>query len=117
MKIKHNLTKKQSRTRRVRARVKGTVERPRLHVYRSNKYLYAQIIDDVKGTTLAAATETKLTKAKGTKTQRAKILGEFIAKKATAKKIAKVIFDRGPNRYHGRIKAFAQAARENGLNF
>lgn len=117
MKIKHNLTPKQARTRRVRARVKGTTQKPRLHVYRSNKYLYAQVIDDAKGITVAAAIETKQVNPKSTKTDRAKKLGEAIAQKATAKKVSTVVFDRGPVRYHGRVKAFADAAREHGLKF
>lgn len=96
------------RKRRVKAKITGTATRPRLSVFRSNKYLYAQVIDDIKGTTLAAA--------KGVKSSGEKV-GEEIAKKAVAKKIKKVTFDRNGFIYHGRVKAVADGARKGGLEF
>ena len=100
--------KRKRRHRRVRAKIKGTGEVPRLCVFRSNKYIYAQIIDDEKGKTLANA-KAELNKA-------AKV-GEDIAKKAIKEKINKVVFDRGGYKYHGRVKALAEAARKGGLKF
>jgi large subunit ribosomal protein L18 len=117
MKHTHNLTHKQLRLSRVRHKVRGTPERPRLHVFRSNHHLYAQLINDEKGLTLAAVSHSDLEKASGTKTARAQVLGTLIAQKAKTKKISKVAFDRGANKYHGRIKAFADAARAAGLIF
>jgi large subunit ribosomal protein L18 len=103
------------RHRRIRAKVKGTALRPRLSVYRSNRFLYGQLIDDETSTTLFAIT----TKGLPGKTpgERAKSAGEAIAKKAKGKKIAKAVFDRGGFRYAGAIKAFADGAREGGLTF
>lgn len=89
----------------------------RLSVFRSNKYISAQIIDDTKGETLVSVSEKELKEAKGTKTERAKNLGFILAKKARDKKISKVVFDRGEFAYHGRVKALAQGAREGGLKF
>jgi large subunit ribosomal protein L18 len=88
----------------------------RLNVFRSNKGLFLQIIDDVKGVTLVSA-DIKELKKKGTKVEQAFELGKIIAKKAKDKKISKVIFDRGSHRYHGRVKAVAEGAREGGLVF
>jgi large subunit ribosomal protein L18 len=104
---------------RIRKRLTGATERPRLSVYRSNKEIYAQIIDDVKGTTLTAASsrDKGVAKAKGNKTEQAKLVGAAIAKKATEAGITAVVFDRGGYLYHGRVKALADAAREAGLNF
>ena len=96
------------RKRRVRAKIFGTAARPRLSVFRSNKYLYAQIIDDEKGRTLASSS--------GPKNDGEKI-GEGIAKKASAKKVKKVIFDRNGFRYHGKVKSLADGARKGGLEF
>lgn len=104
------------RHRRVRATVKGIAEQPRLSIFRSVKHISAQIIDDRTGKTLVAATEAEA-KAKGTKTERAVAIGTLIATKAKAAKITKVVFDRGGHRYHGRIKALADAARAAGLLF
>ncbi len=106
--------------RKVRTRIKtqGTDERPRLSVFRSNKYVYAQIIDDRKQKTLIGVSEKELTgKEKVNKSDRAKELGKLIAKKALVKKITQVIFDRGGYKYHGRVKEVAQGAREGGLKF
>lgn len=106
------------RKTRIRAKTQGTTQRPRLSVFRSNKYVYAQIVDDVKKQTIVGATETELTnKEKVKKSDRAKELGLLIAKKAAAKKVTEVVFDRGSYRYHGRVKAVAEGAREGGLKF
>lgn len=104
---------------RIRKRLTGVTDRPRLSVYRSNKEIYAQIIDDVKGTTLTAASsrDKGVAKAKGNKTEQAKQVGALIAKKATEAGISAVVFDRGGYLYHGRVKALAEAAREAGLKF
>jgi large subunit ribosomal protein L18 len=105
------------RHNRVRAKVAGLAARPRLTVFRSLKFISAQLIDDQSGKTLVSATEHELAKMKGTKTDRATALGKLLAEKAAAKKITTVVFDRGGHRYHGRIKAFAEAARTGGLTF
>lgn len=107
----------QSRLRihlRVRKKVNGTTERPRLNVYRSNKAIYCQIIDDLKGHTLAAANSVGLT---GTKTEQAAAVGKLIAEKAKSAGVESVVFDRGGYLYHGRVKALADGAREGGLQF
>lgn len=101
---------------RMRFRITGTPERPRLAVFRSAKHIYAQIIDDVKGVTLVSASTLNV-EAEGTKTDAAKAVGEAVAKKALDAGITKVVFDRGGNIYHGRIKALAEGAREAGLDF
>lgn len=101
---------------RMRFRITGTPERPRLAVFRSAKHIYAQIIDDVKGVTLVSASTLNVN-AEGTKTDAAKAVGEAVAKKALDAGITKVVFDRGGNIYHGRIKALAEGAREAGLDF
>ncbi|MBI3398783.1 MAG: 50S ribosomal protein L18 [Deltaproteobacteria bacterium] len=109
------------RKRRVRKTIIGTSERPRLNVYRSNKHIYAQIIEDATGKTLiATSTISKELKSKlknSKKADAAKKVGEFVAKKAIANGIDKVVFDRGGFLYHGRIKAVADGAREAGLKF
>ena len=102
---------------RVRAKISGTAEAPRLCVYRSNKNIEAQIIDDVKGATLVASSSMSLKLENGSNVDAAKLVGENIAKKALAKKIKKVVFDRSGYIYHGRVKALAEAAREAGLEF
>lgn len=101
---------------RIRATVQGTAERPRLSVFRSNKHFQAQLIDDDKGVTMLAVSDLKM-KKKGTKQEHATFLGEELAKKAKEKGIVKVVFDRGGFRYHGRLHAFADAARRGGLAF
>ena len=104
--------------RRIRKIVTGTAEQPRLAVFRSNKEIYAQIINDATGTTLmAASSKQKDIKAKGTKTEIAAIVGKAIAGKAVKAGIDKIAFDRGGYLYHGRVKALAEAAREGGLKF
>lgn len=108
---------RQDRKTRVRYSTKGTSQRPRLHVFRSNRFMYAQIIDDAKGKTLVAASENQLVKIKGTKTEKATAIGKLLAEKANKAKITKVVFDRGYYKYHGRVKAVAEAARQNGLEF
>jgi len=118
MEKKNNVNKKTRRKIRIRSKVQGVSERPRLSVYRSNKYIYAQIINDEKGETLIGISEKELPgKEKINKTEKAKNLGKIIAKKAIAKKIKKVVFDRGNYAYHGRVKALAEGAREGGLEF
>ena len=103
---------------RVRRKISGTAERPRLCVYRSNTNLYVQIIDDVAGNTLvSASTLDKEVKTKYANKEAAKELGLLIAKKAAAKKIKTVVFDRGGYVYHGVVKELAEAAREGGLEF
>lgn len=113
--------RKMERTRRhirVRRKISGTAERPRLSVYRSNTNLYVQIIDDVAGNTLVqASTLDKEIKTKHANKEAAKELGTLIAKKAQDKKIETVVFDRGGYIYHGVVKELAEAAREGGLKF
>lgn len=112
------LTKSEQRIRRhnrIRAKVSGTSERPRLAIFKSNSYIYAQIIDDIKGVTLLAVSDMGL-KGK-TKTERARIAGETIAKSAKAKGLSSVVFDRGGFIYTGRVRALAEGAREGGLAF
>jgi large subunit ribosomal protein L18 len=102
---------------RIREKLSGTTERPRLNVYRSLNHIYAQVIDDQKGETLAAVSTLALKLKTGGNVAAAKEIGKAIAEKATAKGIKKVVFDRGGFLYHGRIKALADAAREGGLEF
>ncbi len=116
------LTKSERRNkirRRIRKVSFGTQERPRLSVYRSNKEIYAQIIDDTNGKTLAAASsrDKDLSVAKGTKTEKAAEVGKLLAKKALAAGVEAVAFDRGGYQYHGRVKSLADGAREGGLKF
>jgi len=109
------------RRRHVRSKIVGSAERPRLTVFRSSKHIYAQLVDDLQGVTLAAASslgkEAQTSMPYGGNVKAAKIIGKIIADKAKAKGIVKVAFDRGHYRYHGRIKALADAAREGGLQF
>ena len=104
---------------RVRSRLAGTTERPRLNVYRSNKHIYAQIIDDAKGETLvqASSQDKDIASDSTSKVDLSTKVGEVIAKKASDKGIKEIVFDRGGYLYHGRVKALAEAARENGLEF
>ena len=103
---------------RVRAKISGTPERPRLNVYRSTKHIYAQLIDDVNGVTLASASSMdKAFEGEGGNVEGARKVGEMIAKRAAEKNITDVVFDRGGFIYQGKIKALADAAREAGLNF
>lgn len=103
---------------RVRGHLKTSLNRPRLSVYRSNAHIYAQIIDDKSGTTLVSASDYQIDAAKPvTKSEKAALVGKLVAEKAQKAKITSVAFDRGSYKYHGRIKALAQAAREQGLKF
>ena len=112
---RNDLRKK--RHARVRNKVNGTAECPRLNVFRSNTQIFAQIIDDVKGTTLASSSSVELKIKNGGNAEGAALVGKDIAEKALKLKIKNVVFDRGGYLYHGRVKALAEAARENGLEF
>jgi len=104
--------------KRIRSRVAGTPVRPRLAVFRSVNHIYAQVIDDAQGHTLASAASTeKELKGKGGNIEGAKLIGKTVAERAKAKGINKIVFDRGGYLYHGRVKALADAAREAGLEF
>lgn len=103
------------RRARIRAKVTGDAKTPRLSIFRSNKYMYGQVVNDEKGVTLASASDMGL-KAK-TKVLRAKEAGKLLAKAAHGKKVTHVVFDRGGFRYAGRVRAFAEGAREGGLKF
>ena len=106
------------RHKRVRKNISGTSEMPRLNVFRSNTQIYAQIINDETGTTLASSSSVQLKiKNGGGNIEGAKLVGADIAKKAKEANISKVVFDRGGYQYHGRVEALADAARENGLEF
>lgn len=114
---KNKQIKRERRHARVRARVFGTVKKPRLSVFRSLSYIYAQLIDDENGVTLASADSRKIkTKGEG-KLSVAFEVGKLIAGKAADKKIKNVVFDRGGYKFHGRVKAVADGAREGGLEF
>lgn len=105
------------RHRRVRAKIAGTPERPRLNVFRSAKHIYAQLIDDVNGVTLAAASSLEKEIEGGANKEAARKVGQLIAKKAADKGISDVVFDRGGYLYHGRVLELAEGARECGLKF
>ncbi|APY10362.1 50S ribosomal protein L18 [Seonamhaeicola sp. NFXS20] len=116
------LTKNQRRLRiknRIRKVVSGTEARPRLAVYRSNKEIYAQIVDDVTGNTISAASsrDKEISSAKGTKIEKAALVGKAIAEKALKAGVETIAFDRGGYLYHGRVKSLADGAREAGLKF
>jgi len=102
---------------RIRRNLAGTAERPRLAVYRSGRHTYAQVIDDVSGKTLAAASSLELKLDNGANVDAAKSVGQAIAERAKGKGIDTVVYDRGGNLYHGRVAALAEAAREAGLDF
>ncbi|GGJ00955.1 50S ribosomal protein L18 [Alicyclobacillus cellulosilyticus] len=112
---------RQRRHRRVRKRIFGTPERPRLNVFRSNKHIYAQVIDDTKGHTLVSAStldkELRGQLESGSDIEAARKVGELVAKRALEKGVKAVVFDRGGYLYHGRVRALADAAREAGLEF
>jgi large subunit ribosomal protein L18 len=107
------------RHERLRLRLAGTTERPRLAVFRSLSHIYAQVIDDTSGTTLAAASslDASVRGATGTKTDDAKRVGQLVAERAKAAGVDKVVFDRAGFKYHGRVRSLAEAAREAGLDF
>jgi large subunit ribosomal protein L18 len=114
------LTKPEARARRhrrIRGKVSGTAERPRLAVYRTNKGISAQLIDDREAKTLAAASWINLKTFKGNKTDQASEVGKLLAKNAKSAGLGKCVFDRGGYLYHGRVKALAEGAREGGLDF
>jgi large subunit ribosomal protein L18 len=117
----HKIEKKEIRDRihrRIRRKLAGTPERPRLAVFRSVSHIYAQVIDDTAGRTLAAASSVdKDVRTNGGNVAAAKAIGKLVAQRAKEKGIASVVFDRGGYRYHGRVKALADAAREAGLEF
>ncbi len=114
MKTNIKTLKRERRHKRIRARVSGTAEKPRLSVFKSNKAIIAQLIDDEKGATIAAMSSNDV---KGKKTEQAQKVGAELAKKAKEAGITKVVFDRGGFIYTGRVKALAEAAREGGLQF
>lgn len=114
MAVTNKLSRREKIKYRVRKKINGTEGRPRLCIFRSNSEIYAQIIDDVTGKTIASVSSTKGT---GTKTEQAKTVGTAIAEKAKAANITTVVFDRNGFLYHGRVKALGDAARENGLQF
>ncbi|MBI4097172.1 MAG: 50S ribosomal protein L18 [Candidatus Levybacteria bacterium] len=128
----NKVTKRVRRQTRVRKKVQGTKEKPRLSVFRSNQYMYAQIIDDATGITLLSISEKKLSKApptgraglpagrqeaKASRLEKAKMVGLEVAKLAGEKKVKQIVFDKGRYAYHGRVKAVAEGAREGGLQF
>ncbi len=122
VKYRRPLSPRKRRHVRVRAKVSGTAQRPRLNVFRSSAHIYAQVIDDVRGTTLVAASdlEAPVKERAGDgapKSARAKAVGEVIAERAKEAGISSVVFDRGGFLYHGRVKAVADGAREGGLQF
>lgn len=119
MRTAHKLTRRQNIRYRIRAKVKGTAQKPRLSVFRSNKDIYVQLINDDAATTIAAASsrDKDVAAQKGTKTEKSKLVGQAIARKAKELGIETVVFDRGGNLYHGRVKAVADGAREGGLIF
>lgn len=108
---------RQKRHKRIRRNLSGTAECPRLNIFRSNKNIYAQVIDDVEGVTLASASTLDSEVSGDSKVEQAAAVGGLIAKRAIDKNVKKVVFDRGGYKYHGRAKALADAARENGLEF
>jgi large subunit ribosomal protein L18 len=112
------LSRRERIKRGIRKRLSGSTERPRLSVYRSNKGIYAQIIDDITGNTLVSASSlSKEFSATGTKIEQSKVVGKLVAEKAVAAGINQVVFDRNGYLYHGRIKSLAEGAREGGLTF
>ena len=115
--LAHKLKNRALRKRRVRAKVTGTTERPRLSVFISNQHITAQIIDDTQHKTLAYVTTVGDKAAQGTLTEKAALIGAEIAKKAKAIKVTKIVYDRNGRPYHGRVKALAEAARNGGLEF
>ncbi len=120
-KTAHELKRRQKmrrrRHRRVRRKIFGSPERPRLSVFRSNRHIYAQLIDDLAGRTLAAASSAELDANGLSKTEQAEKVGELLAGRAREKNIEKVVFDRGGYLYHGRVKALAEGARKGGMQF
>ena len=116
-KVKTSRSARLVRRHRLRRRLSGTTERPRLNVFRSTRFTYAQVIDDTAGHTIAAASSRELPKDEFGKTDAAKEVGRLVAGRAKAKGVSAVVFDRGGYRFHGRVKALADGAREEGLEF
>ena len=119
MRTNAKTTRRQNIRFRIRAKIAGTAQKPRLSVFRSNKDIYVQLINDDAATTIAAASSKgkDVAAQKGTKTEKSKLVGQAIARKAKELGIESVVFDRGGNLYHGRVKAVADGAREGGLIF
>lgn len=119
MSLDKKVVRRQKLRWRIRTKISGTAQKPRLSVFRSNKDIYAQLIDDTTGTTLAAANSRQkdVAAAAGTKVERSMIVGKAIAEKAKTLGIETCVFDRGGYLYHGRVKAIADGAREGGLKF
>jgi large subunit ribosomal protein L18 len=119
MRTAAKLSRRQNIRYRIRAKVQGTAQKPRLSVFRSNKDIYVQLINDDAAVTIAAASsrDKDIAAQKGTKTEKSKLVGQAIARKAKDLGIEAVVFDRGGNLYHGRVKAIADGAREGGLIF
>ena len=115
--IKKKQQARERRTLRVRSHIKGTPERPRLSVFRSNRAIYAQVVDDSTGRTLAAVASASLGVSGLSKKEQAEKVGEALAERAKALGVEKVVFDRGSYLYHGRVKALAEGARRGGLDF
>lgn len=113
----NKIDRKQKRQIRTRSKIRGTQDRPRLSVFKSNRFIYAQLINDTAGKTIVGVSEKHLKEKLTGKSTRAKAVGVLLAKKAIDKKIKKVVFDRGSYSYHGRISSIAQGAREGGLEF
>ena len=117
MKTAKKVQKRIRRHAKVRSTISGTAARPRLLVFRSNKHIYAQLIDDTKGVTLAAASDKDTEKSRGKRVEQSAAVGAELAKRATAKKIKNVVFDRGGYIFTGRVAALAKGARDGGLKF
>jgi large subunit ribosomal protein L18 len=119
MRTSQKTTRRQNIRYRIRRKISGTAQKPRLSVFRSNSEIYAQIIDDLNGVTIAAASsrDKDIAAQSGTKTEKSKLVGQAIARKAKELGLEGVVFDRGGNLYHGRVKAVADGAREGGLQF
>lgn len=118
MSTRNKLNKTRARRAlRVRSKVRGTPERPRLSVFRSNRGIWAQVIDDTSGRTLASVGSVHVAEKGLSKTEQAAKVGELLAERAKAAGIVRVVFDRGPYLYHGRVKALAESARQGGLEF
>lgn len=113
----HKQVKRKRIHTKIRKKIFGTKDRPRFCVFRANKHIYAQLVDDSTGKILASASDVKFKNKKGTKVQHAMEVGKMIAKEAESKKIEKVVFDRGGFVFHGRVKAIADGAKEGGLKF
>jgi large subunit ribosomal protein L18 len=117
MNRKNQTEKRTRRHKRIRAKVVGTSERPRLSVYKSNRYVHAQLVNDAKGETIAGFSSVSDNAGKASKVVQARALGETLAKKAAKLRVASVVFDRGGFKYTGRVRAFAEGARQGGLKF